>query len=309
MNLIFLGPESHEQFVKNLLPNFNVICATSEDQVDACIKDTVVIFDAYMKVPFNKQRINAAEKLKLFITATTGASHISIITLEQKEIPLLTLKGQENITRGLTAAAEHSWLLLMAVARQLPIALEETNAGGWDRNKFPGVMLKGKSIGIVGCGRIGEWVGKYATAFGMTVFGYDPYTTPNPEIFQNSELDEMLSKVDFVSIHVPLLESTKLLINADRISKMKKGAILVNTSRGEIVDEVALLKALEANHLKGAGIDVITAEPYIESDPLILYSKTHHNLLITPHIGGFSPDALDVVLKFSCDRINNYFND
>jgi D-3-phosphoglycerate dehydrogenase len=309
MNVIFLGPESHEQFVKKLLPNFNVIYATSEEQVDKCIELADVIFDAYMKVPFNEKRINRAENLKLFITATTGASHISTITLEQKEIPLLTLKGQEHITRGLTAAAEHSWLLLMAVARQLPIALKETIEGGWDRNKFPGVMLKGKSIGIVGCGRIGEWVGRYANAFGMTVFGFDPNTTPNPEIFQNTELDEMLSKVDFVSIHVPLLDSTKLLINAERIAKMKEGAIFVNTSRGEIVDESALLTALESNHLKGAGIDVITAEPYIENDPLIVYSKTHSNLLITPHIGGFSPDALDVVLKFSCDRINSFFND
>ena len=155
MNLIFLGPESHYEFVINLLPDFDVICANSEGQVDACIKDAAVIFDAYMKVPFSEQRISAAENLKLFITATTGASHISIRTLEQKKIPLLTLKGQENITRGLTAAAEHSWLLLMAIARQLPSALKETSVGGWDRNKFPGVMLKGKSIGIVGCGRIG----------------------------------------------------------------------------------------------------------------------------------------------------------
>lgn len=309
MKLIFLGPQSHEQFVKQNLSDFTVIFATSEEQVDQSIKDVDVVFDAYMKVPFNEQRLNAAVKLKLFVTATTGASHIATNILAEKKIPLLTLKGQEHITRGLTAAAEHSWLLLMAVARQLPIALNETKAGGWDRNKFPGVMLKGKAIGIVGCGRIGEWVGKYATAFGMKVFGYDPHNVPNPSIFEPKELDEMLSVSDFVSIHVPLLDSTKLLIDADKISKIKKGAIFINTSRGEIVDETALLNALKNNHIKGAGIDVITAEPYIESDPLIIYAQKHNNLLITPHIGGFSPDALDVVLLFSCDRINNFFND
>jgi phosphoglycerate dehydrogenase-like enzyme len=309
MKLIFLGPESHEQFVRHSLPNFTLIFATSEEQVDKSINDVEVIFDAYMKVPFNEKRLNAASKLKLFVTATTGASHIATNILEEKKIPLLTLKGQEHITMGLTAAAEHSWLLLMAVARQLPVALNETIGGGWDRNKFPGVMLKGKTIGIVGCGRIGEWVGKYATAFGMKVYGYDPYNSPNTNIFESMELDEMLSISDFISIHVPLLDSTIQLIDADRISKIKNGAIFVNTSRGEIVDENALLKALETNQLKGAGIDVITAEPYIENDPLILYSQKHNNLLITPHIGGFSPDALDVVLRFSCERINKFFND
>ncbi len=307
MNIIFLGPDSHEQFVRDLLPNFNVICAISEEQVDENIANADVVFDAYMKVPFNEECLLKANSLKLFITATTGASHIATNILEEKNIPLLTLKGQEHITRGLTAAAEHSWLLLMAVARQLPIALQETVNGGWDRNKFPGVMLKGKSIGIIGCGRIGEWMGKYATAFGMKVYGYDPYTKPNAEIFEEKDIDELLPLVDFVSIHVPLVEATKNLINSERISKLKKEAIFVNTSRGEIVDEVALLNALKNNLIKGAGIDVVTAEPYIENDPLIIYTKSNSNLLITPHIGGFSPDALDVVLKFSCDRINTFF--
>ena len=306
MNIIFLGPDSHEQFVRDLLPNYNVIYAISEKKVDATIADADVIFDAYMKVPFGEERLQKANSLKLFITATTGVSHIATNILEEKNIPLLTLKGQEHITRGLTAAAEHSWLLLMAVARQLPIALQETVNGGWDRNKFPGVMLKGKSIGIIGCGRIGKWMGRYATAFGMKVYGYDPYTKPNAEIFEEKDIDELLPIVDFVSIHVPLVETTKNLINSERISMLKKDAILVNTSRGEIVDEEALLNALKNNMIKGAGLDVVIAEPYIENDPLIIYTKINSNLLITPHIGGFSPDALDVVLKFSCDRINTF---
>jgi D-3-phosphoglycerate dehydrogenase len=309
MKVIFLGPESHQKFVKKLLPKFNVIFANTELLVDREIKDADIIFDAYMKVPFNEERLNSAKKLKLFITATTGASHVSINILEKKNIPILTLKGQEHITKNLTAAAEHSWLLLMAAARQLPSALNETKGGEWDRNKFPGTMLRGKSIGVVGCGRIGEWVGKYATAFGMIVYGYDPCNLPNPDIFDAKELDEMLSISDFVSIHVPLLESTKLLFDAARISKIKRGAILVNTSRGEIIDEIALLQALESCHLKGVGLDVITSEPYTVNDPLIIYSQNNDNLLITPHIGGFSPDALDIVLKFSCDRINSFFND
>lgn len=305
--LIYLGPDSHLNFVINSLPNFEVIQANSEDKVDEIISTCDVIFDAYMKVPFQKQRLSKASNLKLFITATTGTSHIDTALLAEKNIPILTLKGQEHITRGLTAAAEHSWLLLMAVARQLIPAAQEVINGGWDRNKFPGVMLKGKTIGIIGCGRIGEWMARYAKAFDMDVLGYDPYKKNDSDLFRTVELDELLSNADFVSIHVPLVDDTKLLIGEREIGLLKPNTIFINTSRGEIVNEACLLKALVDGKIKGAGIDVITAEPYIENDPLVLYAKQSSNLIITPHIGGYSPDALDIVLKFSCERIINFF--
>jgi phosphoglycerate dehydrogenase-like enzyme len=309
MKILFLGPTSHLAMVKKMLSGYDILFAQNDIEVDLAIEECEVIFDAYMKVPFREERLTKALKLKLFITATTGASHIDTAFLETHAIPLFTLKGQEHITNDLTAAAEHTWLLLMAVARQLVVACQEPLNGEWDRNKYPGVMLKGKKLGVVGCGRIGGWICRYGKAFGMEVLGYDPIKTPDAELFISSTLDELLGTADFITIHVPLNPETKLLLDATHLSKIKKGAVLINTSRGELIDEACLLELLNNKHLSGAGLDVLTNEPDIKDDPLVSYARSNHNLIITPHIGGFSPDALDVVIRFSCSRIKDFFNE
>jgi D-3-phosphoglycerate dehydrogenase len=307
--LIFLGPDEYEKFVQNRLSDFYVVKAQSVQEVEDHIQSAEVIFDAYMKVPFTKELLSKAKNLKLFITATTGASHIDTNFLESLSVPLLTLKGQEHITGGLTAAAEHSWLLLMAVARQLPAALLEIHDGGWDRNKFPGVMLKGKTIGIIGCGRIGQWMARYANAFGMRVLGYDEHKTPDSELFESTELNHLLTISDFITIHIPFNEDTRDFLNKARFTLIKRGAVFVNTSRGEVINEEALLSALQTGQIAGAGLDVLQSEPNIIQDPLVEYALQNKNLIITPHIGGLSPDALDIVLDFTCTRIKNFFND
>jgi len=305
--IIYLGPDSHLLFISDKLPNFEVLHCNTPELVDAHIADAAVILDAYMKVVFPAERLAKATNLQLVVTATTGANHIAGDVLAARNIPLLTLKGQEHITRNITAAAELSWALLMAVARQLPAALQEAINGEWDRNKFPGMMLIGKTMGVVGCGRIGGWVARYAKAFGMTVLGYDPHFETLPEPFVRVNLEDLLAQSDFVSLHVTYNEQTKNLMNADRIGMMKKGAVLVNTSRGELIEEPALVAALETGALAGAGLDVLCGEPEIAQNPLVLLAQKNPRVIITPHIGGFSPDALDMVLSFTCGRINNFF--
>lgn len=305
--VLFLGPDGYDEFVQKRLPEFSVVMAQNEVDVVKHIETVDVIFDAYMKVQFGKKLLEKSEKLKLFITATTGATHIHTQTLVDKNVPLLTLKGQEHVTSGITAAAEHSWLLLMAIARKLPGAQNEVLNGGWDRNKFPGVMLKGKKIGIIGCGRIGQWMARYAKAFGMTVLGFDVQNNPDPNLFDICDLDVLLSSSDFVSIHIPFSEDNRDFLSSEKISLMKKGVYFINTSRGEVINEAAILEGLKKGNIAGAGLDVLQSEPEITNDPLVEYSRTNNNLIITPHIGGLSPDALDIVLDFSCKRITNFF--
>jgi D-3-phosphoglycerate dehydrogenase len=194
----------------------------------------------------------------------------------------------------------------MSVARPFRAAIQEPLSGGWDRNKYPGTMLIGRTLGIIGCGRIGTWVGRYGAAFGMRVIGYDPLTDVPPAITQVS-LETLLAESDMVSVHVSYSEASRHLLNRDRIFSMKPGAVLVNTSRGELIDETALLDALSSGHLGGAGLDVLQGEPDVADHPLVLYARDHSNVVITPHIGGFSPDALRLVLDFSCDRIRRFF--
>src|SRR5688500_221579 len=155
--LLYLGPEDSVPIIEASLPaDFQIVWATEEQAVDEAIADCEAVLDAYMRVRFPEERLARAKKLQLFVTATTGADHIDGAELARRDIPLLTLQGQREVLRNVTAAAEHSWLLLMACARRIRGAVSEVIAGGWDRNNHPGMMIKDRTIGIIGCGRIGE---------------------------------------------------------------------------------------------------------------------------------------------------------
>ena len=309
--LIYLGPKSHFSLLENLLPSFLIIHANSNQKVDENISDCEVIFDAYMKIKFDKKRLQSANKLKLFITATTGYSHIDKSFLDQKNVSLFTLADQKHITANLTAAAEHTWLLLMSVARKITQAHNHVVNGGWDRNLFPGIMLRGKTLGVIGCGRIGIWMSKYAKGFDIKVLGYDVYNinNDNSNNIEYCDLNELLQKSDFISINIPLNSETHNFLNKDRLKLIKKSALIVNTSRGEVLDEIYLLYMLENNLISGAGLDVLIGEPEVKNHPLVVYAKNNTNLILTPHIGGFSPESLDIVFKFSSKRILNFFNE
>jgi D-3-phosphoglycerate dehydrogenase len=161
-------------------------------------------------------------------------------------------------------------------------------------------MLRGKVLGIIGCGRIGQMVAHYGQAFGMRTIGYDPHLAGWPvSIERCGRLEDVLVASDFVTVHVPLNEETRGLLNAAAFEHMKPGAVFVNTSRGEVTDEVALLKALETQHLRGAGLDVLTGEPDVAAHPLHRYAQTHRNLVITPHIGGYCPETVVIAARWA----------
>jgi len=291
--------------VSDELSGMEVVLALQEAEVDEVLPTCDAILDAYMKVPFPSSRLQKARNLTLIVTATTGADHIDTSAATSQGVRVLTLKGQTELLGQLTPAAEHSWLLLMACARKLRPATDHVLSGGWDRNLFPGTMLRGTTLGLIGCGRIGGWMSRYASAFGMTCIGYDPHLDDWPDSINPVSLDEVLETSDFVSVHVHLSSETEGLVGAPEVAKMKPGAVLINTSRGAIVDEAALLDALRSGHLGASGLDVLSAEPETSADPLVEYARDHGNLLITPHIGGFSPGALSTVLKFSCGRVRD----
>jgi D-3-phosphoglycerate dehydrogenase len=164
-------------------------------------------------------------------------------------------------------------------------------------------MLKGRVLGLVGCGRIGQWMARYAQAFGMRVLGTDPFLSVWPQTIEKLPLAELLASSDFISVHVPLTPETRAMLGRDELARAKRGAILVNTSRGAILDEAALLDALESGQLAAAGLDVLDGEPEVRAHPLRRYAETHTNLVITPHIAGFSPDAVRQVVVFTAERI------
>ena len=288
-------------------PDIEVVGTRDPDVVDKELPDCDGILDAHMAVHFDERRLQRASGLKAFAAATTGSDHVAATYLEERGIPLLTLRGQAEVLAGLTAAAEHSWLLLLACARRLPAARAHVLDGGWDRTLFPGAMLRGKSLGIVGCGRIGRWMARYAAAFGMHPMGFDPEVADwPPGIERHDTLRALLERSEFLTIHVPLTDSTKGLIGPEELRALPAGAVVVNTSRGEVIHQEALLEALRSGHVSAAGVDVLAGEPATADNPLVEYARENDDLIITPHIGGFSPDAVRAVVEFSCARLLPY---
>jgi D-3-phosphoglycerate dehydrogenase len=168
-------------------------------------------------------------------------------------------------------------------------------------------MLKGKTLGLVGCGRLGKWMARYAQAFDMQVLGFDPFNEDWPAYFKSVDLPELMHTSHFISIHVHLTTETRQLIGAKELALVRPGTILINSSRGAVVDEDALLAALEDGRIASFGFDVLEGEPQVTNSRLWQYAQTHLNCVITPHIGGFSPDALIVVLRFTAQRIADFF--
>ena len=307
--LLYVGPEYTLEIVENILgSNYKILTPeVVPDKVIPIFEECDIFFDASMKVPVSADNIHNAKNLKLIVTATTGANHIDQKALEQRGVPLLTLKGQKEILQELTPAAEQSWLLLMACARHLRAAIHHVEDSQWNRVEFPGIMLKGKTIGIIGLGRIGSWMARYASAFGMKVQAYDPFNDEVNDGIEMVDINHLLSTSDFITVHVHLTPETAQIIDAERIKLFKRGSIFINTSRAELVDVNALVNALKEEHIAAIGVDVLLNEPNIKNDPLWQHSIDHNNVIISPHIGGYCPEAVIKVVEFSAKRILKYF--
>ncbi len=273
----------------------------------AALVDADALLDASMKVRITDVMVAAAPRLGIVSCATTGADHIERQALADRGAEVRTLREDPELLRNLTPAAELSWALVLACARKLPAATAHTRAGDWVREDFPGLMLNGRTLGLIGCGRIGQWMARYGTAFGMNIVGHDPHIAPWPAGIERRPLAEVMAASDVVSVHVHLNEETRGLVSADLLAAARPGLILVNTSRGAIVDEDALLAGLETGRIGAAGLDVLDGEPDIAAHPLIRYSRTHDNLVITPHCGGFSPDAVRLVCRRAAEKILEHF--
>jgi len=163
--------------------------------------------------------------------------------------------------------------------------------------------LNGRTLGLIGCGRLGQWMSRYGTAFGMKVLGFDPYVDPWPESIEKMTLPDLVENSDVISVHVHLSDETRGLLSGKMLATIKPGAIVVNTSRGAIIDEAALLAGLECGRIGAAGVDVLDGEPDIDQHPLVVYSRDHDNMIVTPHIGGFSPDAVRLVCRRAAEKI------
>ncbi len=231
----------------------------------------------------------AASPLRAIVTATTGTDHIDVAAARRRGVKVLSLRGQAERLGDVRAAAEHTLALILASLRSLPEAVEHSRAGGWDRDLFWGEELYGKTVGVVGYGRLGRRVAHYLRAFDAEVIATDPNVSDadiRRDGAEPASLEELLHRAEIVTLHVSLDDSTERLISHRELSLMRPSTRLVNTARGQLVHEDALLEALREGRLAGAALDVLADERGEGSQALVEYAREHPNLLLTPHIGG-----------------------
>lgn len=267
-----------------------------------------------LKYQWCAYRLAELPSLKVIVSPTTGLDHIDLEACKRRGIVVLSLQGETDFLGTIPATAEHTWGLMLALTRRTPWAFDDVRKGCWQRDAFRGHDLKGKTLGIVGFGRVGEQVAKYAQTFGMGVVIFDPYS--KVEWFNDSDpyypmhhltLVSLLQDADVVSIHVPLNDETRSMFGAEQFAAMKPGAVLVNTSRGEIIDEAALLEALESGKLAGAALDVISGERGdLWENKLLKYAREHDNLLITPHLGGCTVESMAATEVFMAKKLKRF---
>lgn len=258
-----------------------------------------------LKHNIDKEVIDSAEKLKFIATPTTGLNHIDIEYANKKNIKIISLKDESELLNNITSTAELTWGLILSLTRYLHTAYQHVKEGHWDRNQFFGIELQGLKLGIIGHGRIGKMIAYYAKAFRMNTIICDTDASIKNKTVS---LVEICKSVDVITIHIPSCKGNNNLIGTKEFKNMKNSAILINTSRGDVIDERALLTALENNQISGAALDVLRKE-YEETDSsekLIEYARHNNNLIITPHIGGATYTAVDKTSNFIADKIINY---
>lgn len=243
--------------------------------------------------------LEAAVNLKVIGRAGIGVDTIDVPASTQKGIVVM------NTPFGnATTTAEHAIAMMMALARDIPQANASTHAGKWEKSKFMGTEITGKTLGIVGCGNIGSIVAARGNGLAMKVIAFDPFLTAERarEIgVEKCDLDDVLKRADFITLHTPLTEKTRNIISAEKIAIMKKGARIINCARGGLIDEVALKEALDNGHLAGAALDVLAKEPAHEH-PLF----GHEKLICTPHLGASTHEAQDIVALQIAEQMSDF---
>jgi len=245
----------------------------------------------------DEELMERAPRLKVIVSPTTGLNHIDMEEAARRGIRVLSLRGETEFLKSVHATAEHTVGLILGLIRRVPDAKSHVLGGGWNRDLFRGNELAGKVAGIVGYGRLGRIVARLLLAFEMRVLASDPHvwTTDVDPGVQIVPLNELLRQADLVTLHVNLYAETTGFFGKEHFAQMKSGAWFVNTARGELVDEGALLEGLRSGHVRGAALDVLTDERSagMGSHPLVQYARRHENLLITPHIGGCTVESME----------------
>ena len=301
MKILCLTPIKHLKGVFEKLESFGEVCYHPNINKH----DFKFLFINYYDVIFcnpNKQNyVLDKQTLRNFqgviITASTGLNHIDLDYCKNNDIKVLSQKNDYKLLNDLPSTSELAFGLMLSILRNIPRGFDDVKNNGWDYDKFMGHQLKDKTIGIIGYGRLGKMMKKYCEAFGMITIIDDPYEGYN-------NLDLLKSESDIISLHVHANEETRHMIDKKFLDCMKKNSYIINTSRGEIVNENDIIQSLKENQLKGYATDVIEDEyGNRKNSPILEGVNNGLNIIVTPHVGGMTWEGQQKAYEWSIDKL------
>lgn len=255
----------------------------------------------------DKEIIDKATNLKYILTATTGLDHIDTLYFAQRGGKIISLKNEFEFLGTIPSTAEHTWALLLALTRKLPFAFQSVQEGIWNRNFFKGNNLKGKKLGILGLGRVGKQVAKFAEAFEMEIAFYDIENVKS-NFKSCASAEELFSWAETVTIHIPLNANNMNFVNKSLLEQCRNDVLLINTSRGAIWEEKTIAKMLMEGKIKGIATDVLSSEYNNETNPLVDLLNKNYNIIITPHIAGATFESMQSTEDFIAEKCINLIN-
>lgn len=296
---ILLGEQNFNGVALRLLKRYGtVIPFGSKTEFLKNLSNADVLINA-LDIKLTKDLIVKAPKLKLIGSRTTQLRYIDLAECKKRNIKVINIQTDSPVLCKTPSTAEETMALIFALTRKLPWAFDSIKRQRWERMKYCGTELAGKTVGLIGFGRLGRMVGSYCQAFGTKVVAYDPYvTSPQMKKYKVKKLGlfYLLKIADIVSVHTIYNDHTYQLLTKKHFQRMKRGAYFINTARGEITDEVALLAALQNKWIAGAAVDTLAHESpdgyHLKNNALIRYAKENENLLIVPHLGGTTKEAI-----------------
>jgi D-3-phosphoglycerate dehydrogenase len=316
MNILFLEPENYSKAAIAVYKNFGRVFFWPElnktEKKNILGKTDILV--VRLKYKIDASWMEKMPDLKFIVSPTTGLNHIDLNEAQKRKIKVFSLRGQTIFLKNITSTAEETLALILALVRKIPWAFDEVKKGVWNRDTWKGGRLNGKILGILGCGRLGKMLVGYGRALGMKVIGYDPKIS-NTEFLKHKikkvSVQELFKQADVLSVHISLEVKTRNFVNLELFELMKPSAYFINTSRGEVVDEKALLSVLKKRKIAGAALDVMFNEvggKHLKNNPLIDYAKSHQNLIITPHIGGATHEDMCATEEFVAGLVTEQLN-
>jgi D-3-phosphoglycerate dehydrogenase len=263
-----------------------------------------------LELILSKQILDRAPNLRVVASRTSQVLHIDMVEAERRGIDVLTNDPSDSVVRDTSSTAELTFALVLALARRIPWAFDSLKDGRWERRRHAGIELAGKTLGVVGYGRLGRKVAGFGRAFGMRVLAHDP-GVPDSAIaaddVEPATLTALLEAADVVSLHAGLPPDGRPILRAEQFARMRSSALFVNTARGELTDEAALLTALVEGRIAAAAIDTLAGEDpggaHLAGNPLVEYARRNENLLLVPHLGGATEEATARTQVYIAERL------